>query len=539
MAMARLRTKRRGGRPIAIAICLGGLSTAALAQQLGPLRGTIDAQGDAVPARDGAMSAMATDPRPTGAIPSAPYQPVSQGAVPEARPAADLDGGIGLATIPDDPASRPEPGQSLMQAGGADEDEPDDAALLGPAEPLDAGRNEAADPLNLPAGPQGHPRRERDDDPYAPTGLRIGTFEVFPQVEQGITTTDNADQSPTGDSAVLSETTLRVKAASNWSKHTASLDAYGTVRKTLSGQDISDFEIGLSSALQLDISSNLRGLASFDYTVAPEDASSPVSIVGVEDRPLHHVIGGSIGAEKALGKLRLRATGNVVRDQFGDATLEDGSMLPQDDRNDTLASLTLRGGYEVSPALTPFVEAELGRRFYDEERDAAGFARSATRVGARAGITLDLREKLTGEFSAGWISEDPEDSRLATISGPTVAAGLAWSPVRTVTVKLDGATTVEGTTTPGESGSILYSGVLSAERQMRADLTGSAALGFGWRRYDTGGHDTIASAEAALTWWLNRYAGVTGRARYELLRSDLADRDYDAASVFLGLTVQR
>jgi hypothetical protein len=42
-----------------------------------------------------------------------------------------------------------------------------------------------------------------------------------------------------------------------------------------------------------------------------------------------------------------------------------------------------------------------------------------------------------------------------------------------------------------------------------------------------------------MTYWLNRYFGITGRLRHEELTSNLPDRDYKTESVFLGVKVQR
>ena len=91
---------------------------------------------------------------------------------------------------------------------------------------------------------------------------------------------------------------------------------------------------------------------------------------------------------------------------------------------------TLRTGYEISPALTPFVEIEIGRRLYDQEIDSAGFRALVRPLAARAGLELDLGEKLSGEISAGWLREDFDDDRLEPLSTPTVNADLKWSPER-------------------------------------------------------------------------------------------------------------
>lgn len=263
-------------------------------------------------------------------------------------------------------------------------------------------------------------------------------------------------------------------------------------------------------------------------------------MTGVASQPTQHNLDGSLGLAKDIGKLRLGVTGKVDREWYGDAELTDGQTLSLDDRNSTLASVALRTGYEISPALRPFVEVEYGRRFRDEEIDEAGFKRTSNTYAARAGIEMDRGEKLTGELSAGILRESFDDDRLQSITGPSVNANLRWSPERGTTIGLTGSTSVDSTTTEGESGSLLYVGRLTLEREIRANLTANAALGLDLRDYSgTSDNDLTYLVEAGATWWLNRYAGITGRGKYEMLKSDLPGRDYDAASVFLGLRVQR
>jgi len=379
-----------------------------------------------------------------------------------------------------------------------------------------------------------------EDDPFAAPGVKIGTFLFRPTLEQGFTATSNADSSSTGKSAVLSETALRFTATSDWRENSASITGYGLFRNTVSGEKINDAQGRIDGQLNVDLDNELRAIAKLGYEAAPESASSPDAIAGVNQQPLRQTVDGSLGIEKDVGKMRYTLTGAVSHDFYGDAELTDGTTLSQKDQDNTLYTATLRTGYQISPALTPFTEVELGRRVYDLRLDTDGFDRASKRVGARAGLELDMGDKLSGEFSAGWLREALDDSRLPAIAGPSVNADLKWSPERGTTIGLTGKTEVETTTTAGQSGDILYSGRLTGERQIRANLTANAALGLDWRDY-TGidGHDRILSAEAGLTWWLNRYAGLTTRARTEKLTSNLPGRDYVANSVYLGLKVQR
>ena len=112
--------------------------------------------------------------------------------------------------------------------------------------------------------------------------------------------------------------------------------------------------------------------------------------------------------------------------------------------------------------------------------------------------------------------------------------------MRGTTVGLTCATAVEGATDICESGSIFYAGNLSVMREMRANLTGTAELGAGWRDYlGCTCYDLVLSGELGLTWWMNRGAGLTGRLRHEELKSNVPDRDASTSSVFVGLKLQR
>ncbi|MCX7303170.1 MAG: outer membrane beta-barrel protein [Hyphomicrobiales bacterium] len=399
-------------------------------------------------------------------------------------------------------------------------------------EPLDQGaeRAQAIEGLD----------RLDDDDPYGAVGIRWGSFIIKPTLETGITATSNADSSAGGSAAVLSETTLRLNAASDWASNSAEINAFGTFRKTLSGEEVDDVRGAVDAALELELGNEYRARGTFTYAIAPESAASPVVVPDTVDEPLTQTVGGTLGLEKDVGKARFAVTGGISHDAYGDADLEGGGVLSQADRDSTLYTLALRTGYEISPSLTPFVEAEIGRNLYSQEVDDAGYRRSSDQMAFRGGLAFDRGEKLSGEIAAGWIREDFDDDRLEPLSTPSVAAGVLWSPLRGTNVRLGGSTTLEGATTAGESGSVLYATSLAIERQMRANLTGNAAFGAAWRDYvGNEGQETILNAEASLTWWLNRYAGITGRVRHESVSSNLPGRDSETDSIFLGLKLQR
>lgn len=524
------------------------------AQEAG-LRGAV-AETDPLLKRKGQPGQPKSEPQD-----QATYQPASPGALPESQGAnADLfseppgaDDAFGdaapmAAAPPTTARKRAEDrrkAQAQPQAAGTARSE-----AVTPPDDMTTGtvRQGTVDAATRPEnGPEAERQRaiegrrlEPQENPFEPTGIRFGTFILKPTLEQGVTATSNADSSNSGKSAVLSETTLRLNAASDWDSHSATVDAYGNFRKSVSGQEVRDVTGGIDGRLELDLAESLRAIARLGYNVRPESASSPVVITGTAERPTLQTLEGELGLEKDLGKFRFGISGEAVKESYGDADLSDGGTLSQKDRNSTLYTGRFRAGYEVSPALIPFGEVEFGRRIYELRVDTAGYERSSNRVGARAGLEFDMGEKFAGEVSAGWISEKFDDDRLKPVSAATIAADMKWSPMRGTIVSLNGETYVEGSTTAGDSGSVLYTGRLGVEHELRANLTGFAAVGAGWRDYaSSNDHELRLSAEAGLTWWLNRYAGLTGRLRHETFDSTLPDRDSKTNSVYLGLKVQR
>lgn len=514
------------GVPILCLVTIAGLLpyTPQAASQSLELRGTFTAPvtGDG---RAGRLSATETN---TGG--SIPYDPTSPGALPfDDDPGAD----------PNDPFDGSE-----ISADGLAEELSSPPAL---SDPLPGARS------NLRTGPVAdeEPRRmnqrvqpvqgsylRRDDNPYAPVGFRIGTFNLFPTLEQGLSATSNASNSPGGEEALLSETRLQLRGNSDWSRHRLDFNGDLTHENAISGDVEPELRGSAQAMLRLDISHSLTGNARIAYDAERESVNSPLAVIGVNQQPTRHRLTGELGLEKGLGRLRFAANGRVTRERYGAAQLSDGTEISQADRNSTLTMASLRTGYELSPALMPFVEVEAGRRNHDETHDSAGYERSALLLGARAGIAVDFAEKLSGEVSAGWISENFDDARLRTLSGLALAASVRWSPMRGTNVFFDGSTTVEGGS-GGDSGSLLYSSRLRLEHQLRSNLTGELGFGAAWRDYEAGGHDLTLQGEASLTWWLNRYAGLVTRVRHETRSSSDSAREYDSSSVFLGIRLQR
>jgi hypothetical protein len=434
--------------------------------------------------------------------------------------------------------------QSLPAQPSADRTPPLDEATTGDIRvaPLtgfeddEASGREAAESAIGPLELRG---RRTEEDPFAPVGIRTGSFVVTPSLEQGLGWTSNAASAPSGEASLFSQTGLRLGAVSDWGRHELRLDADALYRKSISGADLEEFEGGASASLRQETGNEYSAIYQLGYRLRPEAASSPVVIEDAASRPLRQTLDASAALSREEGLLRFRLRGGVQRETFGNADLAGGGVLSQEDRNATLALASLRVGYALSPALVPFVETEIGRRYHDNRIDAAGFERSANRLSIRSGLEFDFGEKLAGELAAGIISERPDDDRFGAITQPFVAGTIAWSPLRGTVVEYTSTTTIDAATGPGDAGALVYANDITLSHRLRHNLTASALFGLDWRDYVDGGSEQTWTAEAELTWWLNRQTGITGRLGHETLKSSIAGRGYSLNSAFLGMTLRR
>lgn len=371
-------------------------------------------------------------------------------------------------------------------------------------------------------------------------GLSFGSLTLRPTLDQRVVH-ESVRYGPTRTSRTYSQTTLSGTLESDWSRHQLNVDGSGTLQKNLSGTGTETPSANVNARLNLDLINDITGVLGAGYSYSRESRTDPNAIAGATTQAGVHELRASIGLEKNLGLLRGSTTLEVTRRLYGDATLPDGTSVLLNDRDTLGAELTARIGYEVSPALVPFIEGTVGREKYDQRIDSTGSERSSTTLGARAGAEVNFGEKLSGEFAAGYVLRNLDDANLADISGLTLDGDLTWSPLRGTNVNLGLATTLESATTAGQSGAVVYELDATLSQQIRNNLVARLGATAGYRDYDSGsgrGNQRSYGASAGLTWSINRYLDLEADASYERTREP-GGTDEETARIGLGLKLRR
>ena len=461
-----------------------------------------------------------------------------------------VDGGIDETTFDTDESAlgtENQPGNPENNPAGQDRDlEPEGNARARRAERVGApnAAGEITPLANTPVQPEQGGGLLGTDDPFAPLGIRNGSFLLFPTLTQTFGYTDNADFEADGEPSAFSLTSARLRLTSDWAIHQLTAEIGGSYQTFFNdtSDDLPTFDA--NAELRLDHTRDFTTTwgVSFEQTTESSssdnlDTSGAAFVVGRTG-----VIQASAfaQAEKRFGRWTSRLRGTATRAQFEDAELSDGTTLSQDDRSNTLLSATLRLGYETSPALQPFVEGSAGTRFYDEASDSNGEKRDSLALSLRGGFAFDQGEKFNGEIAIGYGVETFEDPSLERLSGLTIDGAINWSPLRFTTVSATARTDFVPSTEAGESGTIIYTGTLGVTRDIRPNWSLSARLLGSFEDTEgPGEEEQTLQATLGSEWRLNRNTAIIGEVGYETVDSTEIDSSYDAFTARLGLRLQR
>ncbi|MEM9332746.1 MAG: outer membrane beta-barrel protein [Pseudomonadota bacterium] len=378
---------------------------------------------------------------------------------------------------------------------------------------------------------------EVEDEPFAATGFRVGTFELRSSLEQSVGYSSNVSGNVDGEGGGFSQTDIEVNILSDWSRHEWQTNLNGSYRLPFDSEEVDEPLFNADTQLRLDLIDGHTLTGRVFYTAQTQEFTDTTLAPGAVDTPLEQTYGGSLELRRTDRKFLYALRGSVVRDVFEDADLGGGVTQLQEDQNNSVYSLGLRVGYEVSPALTPFVEGIYAIRDFDLEADRNGNQRDGDIYELRAGYEINLGEKLQGEISFGYLVEQFDDPLIDDLDGFTINGELDWSPETDTQVIFSFGTETNNSIALNDNGSLSYNARVDYQRQINNRLS---IDGFAELELETNDNsNTTFEVGIGTQYWVNRFMALTADVEYENFSSDAPDSGFDEISGRLGVRLQR
>jgi hypothetical protein len=445
------------------------------------------------------------------------------------EPEAPLDGVIDL--------NAPNPFADEENATLADLRSPQDIAALGPG-------GAGFDPLLLQAEEinpvfADRPLRTFEPDPFAPLGVRLGSFVLFTSVEADGDYNSNLFSSPVplGDFAL--EVRPAVRLASNWSTHAIEVRAGGDLSYHDKYQSEDDRAYLVESLGRLDVTrrTNLQGAISREYA---QESRNAINASSIGTRPNITVDRGRAALNHRFNRLSVQLRGGIVDTSYSTNIFE-GMVVSNSDRDYTLYEEAVRPQWEFTPTFFLFSDFAFNQRDYSIPAFTDGIIRSSTGERYRAGVSFgDVGEILRGEVSLGYGRQTPDAQQLEVIDGLLIDANLTWRVTPLTSLLLTASTDVAETTTDDSGGVLERNYAAEVRHSFQTRLVGIAGLSLFTRDFVGAGiHEDQFTAATGLEYYLSRRAVLFGRYQHTVFDTTTPNGNYTVEEVQLGVRLRQ
>ncbi|MCC6890390.1 MAG: outer membrane beta-barrel protein [Hyphomicrobiales bacterium] len=386
------------------------------------------------------------------------------------------------------------------------------------------------------------PRRRppADDAPFEPVGIQVGSFNVRPAVELSGGYDTNPARSNVPTASWYSVVAPELRFASNWTRHSFSGDLRGSylAYRELPSQNRPAVDSKLLG--RVDVTAATRVDLETRFLIGTDSPGSPNIPAGLAKLPIFTTWGGTAGLGHRFNRFDIAFKGGAERTVYQDSTFTDGSTASNEDRNYNRLSTQLRGSYELTPGIKPFIEIGGDRRIHDLDIDVFGLQRNSDGRFVKGGTSFELSRILTGDIAVGWLTRRYQDPTLPHLSGLTFDASLTWVASALTTARLSAVTRVDESRLVGVAGVFTREVALQVDHAFRRWLIATGRFLYGNDAYvGSPRDDDRYSASAAITYKLTRELWLKSEYRHEWMRSSVPGVNYGADVFLVGLRAQR
>lgn len=383
--------------------------------------------------------------------------------------------------------------------------------------------------------------KERPHPEYEALGARAGVWLAYPKLQADAGYDSNVLASEDNE---ISDTIItlapQVEVESDWGRHSVTGYARGKITRYVDNdsENTETWAIGGAGRYDIQRGRNLRGDLNYAREVEPRTASNtPASIA----EPIEYDrYGGNLGSTWTFNRLRLVGSAGLQTYDYKDGVSVSGVVVPQNTRDQTTTSASLRADYAISPATAIFLQVEGNQRRFDNG-DALTPLRDSDGINLLAGANFELGALVRGDVGVGYISQSFDNPLYGKLDGFSGRGRLDYFVTPLVTLGLNTNRSVVDSGIIGSAGILTTRIEGTVDYEFRRNIIVEGRMGKLVEEFDTldRQNDTYYAGIRA-TYLLNRSVGVTGSYAYETRESsgDAAINDYGAHRLILSLVLQ-
>ncbi|CCD86243.1 conserved protein of unknown function [Bradyrhizobium sp. ORS 285] len=397
-------------------------------------------------------------------------------------------------------------------------------------------------PVNRGQKPQEQPAQTppmMEEDPFEPKGITVGNFILKPAFEMSSGFDSNPGRVPQGKGSAFVSVAPVLLVRSQFDKHLLNADVRVGYIDYAKLRQLSRPTVDAKVNGRYDITDTFALNGEGHVAVDADDPGTPRFAGRFAKIPLASTVGGSAGVTKRFEDFEVSTKAAIDRVAFQNASLMDGQIVSNADRNFVQYGSQSRVTYNLTPEIRPFVDVAVDRRVHDIAVDAEGFRRDSTGTAVEAGVTFNYADKLTGDVAVGYLNRRYQDPMLKPVNGFIADANLTWQFAKETAIALGAKSQVVEITEPGISGVLKRDVTVGVEHQFEPWLVGTFLAGYGQDAFTgTTRVDNRYLVELGMLYKFSRLLQFRASVRREETRSNFRENNLSATVVQVGARVQ-
>ncbi len=385
------------------------------------------------------------------------------------------------------------------------------------------------------------PSRLARFEPYDPIGIRKGSWVIFPEIEFGMGATSNVFRAPAKASSTFFEVTPTVRAVTDWRTHAIELRATGLASAYPGFSTENDRAYTFEARGRYDVSKRTSVEVFGGHSKAQDQRQSREFNDSASTRPDILTNQAAVAINHRINRLSIQLRGSYIDLDYENVAAVSGTIIDNSARDVVSRETAVRATWEFKPTLFAFAETSLNDRHY-RIAPTDGITRDSH--GHRMLVGLGFGNnggKWRGEAAVGYGQQTPNDERVSSgIDALLVEANLAYRPTALTSFLATARTSLEDSTTIGQSGSVVRNFGLEARHAFRRHLIGIAGVRYNVTDYSgVDLKETETIGELGFEYFVNRNAIITGRYDHAIFDSTTANANYTVDTVRLGFRLRQ
>jgi hypothetical protein len=377
------------------------------------------------------------------------------------------------------------------------------------------------------------------EDPYEPKGVRVGNFLLKPAFEIASGYDSNPGRVPRGAGSGFVSVAPVLLVRSQFERHLLNADVRVSYIDYAKLQQLSRPTVDAKVNGRYDFTDTFALNSEGHVAVDADDPGTPRFAGRFAKIPLASTVGGSAGITKRFEEVEVSTKLAIDRVAFQNASLIDGQIVSNGDRNFNQYGSQSRVTFNLTPEIRPFVDVAVDRRVHDVAVDVEGFRRDSTGTAVETGVTFAYADKLTGDLAVGYLNRHFQDPLLKPVNGFIADANLTWQFAKETAVTFGAKSQVVESTEVGISGVLKRDVTVGIEHQIQPWLVGTFQAGYGQDAFTgTARVDNRYLVELGMLYKLSRLLQLRASVRHEATRSNVPDNNLSATVVQVGARLQ-